>query len=103
MAKSKFDGVVEAVHYDSDGRVKWVRAYVRRGAIFSDRLLIERQALIEQIKAGKNFMTGRRVPLMGGTFEVAKPVRIVQNNGKEVLTTGESRTDRDHLDGVPVI
>ncbi|MDI6693574.1 MAG: hypothetical protein QME21_00885 [Anaerolineales bacterium] len=103
MAKPKFDGVVEAVHYNSDGKVKWVRAYVRRGAIFSDRVLIERQALIDQIKAGKNFVTGKRLPMMGGTFEVDKPVRIAQNNGKEVLTTGEPREDRDHLDGVPVI
>ena len=29
----------------------WVRAYERRGKIFSDHVLLERQALIERLKA----------------------------------------------------
>ncbi len=103
MAKPKFDGVVEAVHYGPDGRVRWVRAYVRRGDVFSDRVLIEREALIEQLKAGKNFMVGQRIPQMGGTFEVSKPLRVIQRNGRELLTTTDEEVERDWLDGVPII
>lgn len=54
MAKQKFDGVIDAVHYNPDGQVKWVRAYLRRGATFTDNLLIQRQDLVEEIRSGKN-------------------------------------------------
>jgi len=103
MAKEKFDGVVEAVHYDTDGSVKWVRAYLRRGPIYSDRLKIDRQSLIAHLKSGKRLFTGRRIPLMAGTFELSKPVQLVQSNGRELLAAGDHRADQDYLDGVPAI
>jgi hypothetical protein len=103
MAKPKFDGVVEAVHYKPDGQIDWVRAYLRRGAAFSDRILINRQALIEQVKAGKHFLSGKRIPLMAGTFEVSRPVKVIQSNGSEILVTDELQTAQDCLEGVPVI
>ena len=52
MAKVKYDGVIEAVHYAADGQVEWVRAYLRRGPAFSDRIMLDRQTLIEDLKAG---------------------------------------------------
>ena len=103
MAKAKYDGVIEAVRYNPDGRIEWVRAYVRRGPIFSDRLLLDRQALVEQLKAGKSYMAGRRQPLMGGTFEVTKPVRLLHKDGQEVVVTGEQGQTRDSLEDVPII
>jgi hypothetical protein len=103
MARAKYDGVVEAVHYNSDGQVDWVRAYVRRGPIFSDRVKLNRQALVEQLKSGKRFLSGKRIPLMAATFEVYHPLRLLQNNGKEVLVAGEQQTNQDSLDGIPVI
>lgn len=103
MAKPKYDGVIEAVRYQPDGKIQWVRAYVRRGPIFSDRLLVDRSALIEQLKAGKNYMAGRRIPLMAGTFEVSKPVHLVQKDGVEVIATGETQGDRDGLENVPIV
>jgi hypothetical protein len=44
MAK-KFDGVIEAVRY-KNGQVEVVRAFERRGAAFSDRILIPRRELL---------------------------------------------------------
>ena len=103
MAKEKLDGVVEAVHYGPDGSVKWVRAYMRRGPTFSDRLMIDRSTLIEYLKSGKKLMAGKRIPLKASTFEVSKPLRLVQIDGRDILVTGEIKTDQDRLESVPII
>jgi hypothetical protein len=103
MAKVKYDGVVEAVHYKPNGEVGWVRAYQRRGPTFSDHVLIEREVLIKQLKSGKNYMVGQRIPLKASTFEITAPVRVVQAGGKDVLVVGQSHSEFDRLDGVPVI
>jgi hypothetical protein len=103
MVKMKFDGIVEAVHYRPDGKVKWVRAYLRRGQTFSDIVLLDRQALAEQLKSGKRIMAGRRIPLQASTFEVAKPVRLIQQDKMDVLVTGDMTANEDCLEGVPVI
>lgn len=103
MAKPKFDGVVEAVRYTPDGQVDWVRAYLRRGPTFSDHQLLSRHTLIEELKSGKRYLAGKRVPLMASTFEVSKPLRVLERNGSDVLVTGSLEADRDNLEGVPVI
>jgi hypothetical protein len=103
MAKVKFDGVVEAVHYQPDGQVAWVRAYERRGATFSDHVLIDRQNLIQRLKRGKRFVVGRRIPSLASTFEISTPVQVVQVDGKELLATPGIQAGRDTLPGVPVI
>jgi hypothetical protein len=103
MAKTKFDGIVEAVHYNPDGSVKWVRAYIRRGPTFSDIVLLDRQTLAEQLKSGKRIMAGRRITLQASTFEVTKPLRLIQQDHQELLVTGDSTSNKDCLEGVPVI
>ncbi len=108
MAKAKFDGIVEAVRYNPDGKVKWVRAYLRRGQTFSDIVLLDRQALADQLKSGKRIMAGRRIPLQASTFEVTKPLRLVQQDKGDILVTGELAANellanQDCLEGVPVI
>lgn len=99
MAK-KFDGIVEAVRY-KDGQIVVVRAFERRGAAFSDRVLIERHELIGQLKKGKKFVTGRRKELLAGTFDLGKPVQIVSRDGKEIVATREN-AEHDELEQVPV-
>jgi hypothetical protein len=103
MAKAKFDGIVEAVRYNPDGKVKWVRAYLRRGQTFSDIVLLDRQMLAEQLKSGKRIMAGKRIPLQASTFEVTKPLRLIQQDTQEVLVTGDMTANKDCLEGVPVI
>lgn len=103
MAKIKFYGVVEAVHYKPNGEVSWVRAYQRRGSTFSDHVLVERDALIQQIKSGKNYVVGKRVPLKASTFDTTSPVRVIQSGGRDVLVAGQNKSDVDRLDGVPII
>lgn len=102
MAGHKFDGVIEAVRYAPPGTIQTVRVYERRGAIFSDRLLLSRQALVDQLKSGKVFMAGQRMESLAGTFEVSKRVRLVKQDGKDVILSDGQAADHDQLQGVPL-
>ena len=99
MAK-KYDGIIEAVRY-KNGQIVIVRAYERRGAAFSDRLLIDRKEFLELVKKGKTFVTGSRTELMAGTFVQGKPVMVINRDGKEFIVTREG-ADGDELEQVPV-
>ena len=97
MAKIKFDGMIEAVRYAPDGKIDLVRAYERRGATFSDHILIRRVLLVERLQKGEKFVTGQRKEFMGSTFESAKPVYL---NG-DVISTGIAN-NHDLLEDVPI-
>lgn len=97
---AKFDGVVDSVRYKG-GQIQVVRAYERRGTTFSDHVLIPRKELIERLKKGKKFMTGRRRELLASTFDVEKPIRLVQHNGYELIST-RPEVIQDDLEGVPI-
>jgi len=99
MAK-KFDGIVEAVRY-KDGQIVIVRAFERRGAAFSDRVLIDRKQLLDRLKDGKKFVTGKRKEGFGGMFEQGQSVQVVSRDGTDFIST---RTDANHdeLEQVPV-
>jgi hypothetical protein len=103
MGKVKFDGVVEAAHYKSDGQIDWVRVYERRGAVFSDRLILSREAFIRQLRAGKRYMIGERIPKMGGMFNTTQPVHLLNQDGQQVIVVGDSLVSRDELSGVPIV
>ena len=96
----KFDGVIEAVRYKG-GKIELVRAYERRGATFSDRVLLNRKALLERLQSGKHFMTGQRKELLASTFEVEKPVNLSGQDGSQVVTT-RTQAEHDELEGVPI-
>ncbi len=103
MAKTKVDGVVEAVHYSQDGHLVWARAYERRGPTYSDLVLLTRDELISRLKAGKKFTVGQRQTYLASTFEMAQSITIVQENGQEFLASGSPRKGQDFLDGAPVV
>ena len=97
----KFDGMIEAARYSPNGSLIMVRAYVRRGATFSDYVLIDRKTLVERLRKGKKFVTGQRTNLMASTFETSKVVRLSGSKGAEVISTS-AQTERDLLEEVPV-
>ena len=99
MAK-KFDGIIEAVHY-KNGQIISVRAYERRGATFSDRVLIDRKELLERIKDGKQFLIGTRKEFLASTFDAGKSVQVINRDGKEIIST-RSGADHDELEQTPV-
>jgi hypothetical protein len=100
---TKFDGVIEAVHFAPDGQVAWVRAYERRGSAFSDHVLIQRERLIEKLQRGKKFVLGRRIPLQAGSFETSVALRLVGRGKALFLSTDLVQRQSDHIEGVPVI
>jgi len=95
----KFDGVIEAVRY-KNGKIDLVRAYERRGATFSDQVLLDRAALLDRLKHGKHFVTGQRKEFLASTFEVGKPVNLVGQDGSVAITTLVQDVE-DRLEGVP--
>ncbi|MBI3739740.1 MAG: hypothetical protein HY258_11885 [Chloroflexi bacterium] len=95
----KFDVVIEAVRY-KNGKIDVVRAYERRGATFSDRVLIDRKTLLERLKNGKRFVTGQRKELWASTFEVGKPIKLIGEEDKQVVST-QAQAENDELEGVP--
>jgi hypothetical protein len=95
----KFDVVIEAVRYKG-GKIEMVRGYERRGPTFSDRVLLDRKTMLERLKDGKKFVTGQRKEFLASTFEVGKPVKLVGQDGKQVVTT-LPEGNHDELEGVP--
>ena len=96
----KIDGVIEAVRY-KNGLIMMVRAYERRGATFSDRVLLERKTLLERLQKGQKYITGSREELRASTFKTGRSVLIVKLEDRELLSTNEVAT-RDELEEVPV-
>ena len=103
MRKINYDGVVEAAHYKPDGQLDWVRVYERRGAIFSDCILLNRETFIRQLRAGKRYMVGERILNLGGKFNVTQPVRLFNQDGQQVIVVGDAQATKDELNGVPII
>ena len=104
MAKNDYRGVIEAVHYAPDGRVDWARVFLKRGATWSDRIILRRDALIEELKRGRKIGVGKRREGLAGTFDVSsQPLRLVGKEGSEVLVISSDRAEVDTLEGIPVI
>lgn len=99
MAK-KIDGVIEAVRF-KNGQIVVVRAFERRGAAFSDRIMIDRKELLERLKDGRKFVVGKRKELMAGTFEEGKAVQVVSRDGKDFISTNPQAAG-DELEQAPV-
>jgi hypothetical protein len=98
MASKKFDGIIEAVRYSADGNIDLVRVYERRGAVWSDHVLLERKILAKQLNNGKRFVIGERKSLLGGVFETGSTIQEIKGT---IITAGQATT-RDLLAGVPV-
>jgi hypothetical protein len=107
--KQKIDGVIEAVRYLPGGQIDWVRAYLRRGATFSDRVIISRKELVDRIKAGKNFMIGQREEYKASTFQVSNWVELKSDANREWLGVVSQAANTggvefmDNLAGAPIL
>ena len=96
----KLDGVIDAVRY-KNGQIVMVRAYERRGATFSDHVLIERKSLLERLQKGGRFAVGSREELQASTFQLGSELQLVKQDDHEWIATGSDATG-DMLDGAPV-
>lgn len=102
MAQTKFDYLVEAVHYSQAGELEKIRLYERRGPSFSDRIIINRDELIQYLVAGKKVAAGNRISFMASTFNQTGEIRISGTKEAPVLVMGGDIASKDSLPGIPV-
>ncbi|MGB9673319.1 MAG: hypothetical protein ACPL3P_04215 [Anaerolineales bacterium] len=103
MAKKQPDIVIEAVRYKPNGEIDWVRVYEKRGATYSDHLLLSRAELVQRLQRKELVYTGKRIPYMASTFQLSRPVILSQSNGKDLILTENTQSNKDKLEDVPLI
>lgn len=101
MAPQKFDGIIEAVRYQPNGQIDLVRVYKKRGFVFSDNLLMDRTALIDELSRGKKYVTGQRQTYVANVFITGKSIHL-SGKSKSIITTKEQAGSQDFLANVPV-
>ena len=97
---TKIDGVIEAVRY-KNGQILSVRAYEKRGATYSDHVLLTRKTLLERLQKNQQYLTGTRQEFRASTFNLGKVVMLVQQAGHEIITTRADAV-HDELEDVPL-
>lgn len=75
-----------------------MRAYKRRGPIWSDRMLLDRKELSALLNQGKHFAIGTRKTGLGSSFDTGESVRLLQDQ----IISGETTGRSDLLRGAPV-
>jgi len=103
IKKKPYDGVVVAVRYTSQGNIEWVRAFERYGFVFSDRVNLDRETLIDRLKSGKRFKTGERKLYQGSDFEIKDDIRLIEKNGDQIIVAGQKTSEHDLLENLPII
>ena len=97
----KLDVIVVAVRYKgSQDRISEVRGHERRGFVWGDQVLLDREALMERVRANKRVVTGRRATLEGD-FEIFAPIRVITHNQHEILVAEGCAGEGDNL-GLPL-
>lgn len=102
MTQNKFDYLVEAIHLDAAGKLENVRLYERRGPSFSDRIIISREQLVRQLKAGKKVVAGSRQAYLASTFSLTGDIMLSGSKDSPVLVLGEEPANEDSLPGIPI-
>ena len=100
MSKQKIDGVIEAVRYFPDGNINLVRIYERRGVVFSDYILMDREKLMEHLKNGSCYYTGRRIKDMANKFDIDHHVKLARASERESIVTDNMQSAFDLLEDV---
>jgi hypothetical protein len=100
IADKKVDLVLVAVRYEPDGRrLLLARGHSRRGAVWGDLELFDRERLVQQLQAGRRLAAGRPKELVGD-FEVLGQVRLA-DGGEGALVVEGSAAEHDDL-GLPL-
>ena len=103
IKKKPYDGVVVAARYTPEGKIDWVRAFVRHGFVFSDRMDMDRETLLKNLREGKKFKTGERIIYLGNDFKILDDIQLIENDGGIQIITGEGSKNQDSLGNIPII
>lgn len=101
MAKNEYDGIVETVRLDENGKLILARMYERTGFVFTDHFLIDRNQLVEKLKNGQNLLVGKRKYKKGSEFETGDALQCISSNGEESIVVGKSTSSGDSFPGLP--
>jgi hypothetical protein len=101
MAKNKYDGIVEAVRLDESGQLISARMYEKKGFVFSDHFIIDRNHLLKRLKDGQQILVGKRLYKMGSEFETGQALNFVSQGSDEYIALGENRSGADNFAGIP--
>jgi hypothetical protein len=97
----KADVVVVAARYDDGGRrLLQAQAYERRGAVWGDVVLLDREALLGQVRSRRKVFAGEARAEVPGDFILRGAIRARGAAGQPVLVQGASVDGADDL-GVP--
>ena len=99
--RKEIDCVLIAVRNEpGSDRVSIAQGCERRGAVWGDVELLQRESIIVKINEGKRVVTGRQTDLEGD-FEIFAPVQVSHKNGEVSLFTSSEPTTSDNL-GIPL-
>ena len=100
-ASRKLDVVIVAVRYSGRGKkLAQGQAYLRRGLVWGDLVLLSRDELAERVKDGQTVVTGKPAAIPG-EFIVFDHVRLAGSNGGLSLKAANPALQGDDL-GLPL-
>jgi len=98
----KADIVVVAARYDDGrGRLSQAKAYERRGAVWGDVVLLDREALLGKVRSRRKVFAGEVRAEVPGDFILRGAIRARGAAGQTVLVQAASAAGVDDL-GVPL-
>ncbi len=98
----KLDVLLDAVRYgEGKHRLQCARGYQRRGFVWSDVLLFDRQQLVEMVKSKKQIACGHPTAI-DGDFEVYGRIQYRGNGGGGILSCDTSSEKGKEDLGLPL-
>jgi hypothetical protein len=97
----KLDIVLVAARYTDDGTLEFAKGYERRGFVWTDIRLFDRETLIEKVRSGAQVYTGDPVQVPGN-YEPHQRVRIEGQDLRLYLVANGGGVEQDDL-GLPVL
>jgi hypothetical protein len=95
-AAKRLDIVVVAARYDLLGKLTVAQGFERRGQVWSDLILVDRDTLIRNLRSRRRVAVAVPTPVPGD-FEIVARVRLEGKNGVEFLASNSAHADQDHL------
>jgi hypothetical protein len=100
-ASRKLDIVLVSARYKDDGTLEFARGYERRGVVWSDIRLYDRETLVAKVRVGAKIYTGDPVKIPGN-YEPEKRVRLAGEDGGVYLVANGGSGEKDDL-GLPIL
>ena len=95
-AAKRLDIVVVAARFDPQGKLTVAQGFERRGQVWSDLILVDRDTLIRNLRSRRRVAVAVPTPVPGD-FEIVARVHLERKNGVETLASNSAHADQDHL------